>query len=905
MTERLGAGLVAETLGLLMEPLGVDSVVGAAAVEELIHRLAEVARDHGVPDRPTSGSTLRVVEAFTRRREQDRELVARVTDRGGRLPLDQVDDLRALAAQRGLSEHLRSFEGVTVEVLRASLAEVASAERSLAIVLAECRRAEARWPIEFTRSVLDLEVESAAATLRRRASRQAARLRDRVLDHSRPGADRLSNRELADRLDLVLDVVVAREAYESVVLVQPSWWRWLGPQDVRLRVREDRCAALRWAIHARDTGALSVDAVDLLADPGVRAVLVEGLPGEVVTLKPGVNGRLAAGLAAFDDAAAAEAPALHTWWRDHLDALDRVAAAMDALPDDPALRERLDTLVAASLPPFGVDPSRAAYRDIQTRLRATAALRLPPLDYSAYAVESERLVGVIGALGAIERDLHDAVRSLPAPSGPLRVAIVGCTKSGKTTLRKALLREADRDGIGRGAHRTTRETSAFELGSVVYLDTPGLAAKDDDFDAARAREAWEGADAVLWNYADTLREEEAAEFCRILRAGKPMLAVVNVKRRVDDEQSLRAFVRRPDRLFAAVPEHARRIEQVAASVGAGAPTVLPVHAAAAHEALSLADRDLGDQAFVASRLPELEASLRRLLAERSIPLRALRLADHVRGPVVVTHERLLSDLPPIDRRLRNLKEEAPRQREAFGRAVERAGRDAHDRLDATRHLTAERLATELDRLGRGDHARRWSQFLDGLALEQIAVELYDRIDQAAREHERVLPSVGGHDLVDEPLAAVRRPRTSTRRWAKVAARGTAGSLMRAVTTKVKILIAVQAVTGVVKAVSEEVDRANEAGRAWTTMTAAQAETVLNVLFARIGARLTEIVDTATAHAEAHFDGQKADIVRIRDRYDRLNALIPDVVAAFSAIDDVLDQRLCALEAPASLTGASR
>ena len=102
-------------------------------------------------------------------------------------------------------------------------------------------------------------------------------------------------------------------------------------------------------------------------------------------------------------------------------------------------------------------------------LRAEVNARIERTHYSEHATANEYLVGVISVIAALERQLRDASRAMPAARGALVIAIAGRTKSGKTTLRKALTREAGRTGIGRGAHRTTRQTSAFEIGSVTYL----------------------------------------------------------------------------------------------------------------------------------------------------------------------------------------------------------------------------------------------------------------------------------------------------------------------------------------------------------------------------------------------------------------------------------------------------
>ncbi|MEV6615059.1 GTPase [Streptomyces sp. NPDC051051] len=368
----------------------------------------------------------------------------------------------------------------------------------------------------------------------------------------------LQNRDLVTRLEKVRDFVAAEQSYEVFLSVRPEWWRRLGP-DARFGFRSDRRDALLWAIEARDTGAASGSALEMLADNSARAVIEHGiataLVSTAVSLAPPATtsaARLVAGLPAVASRTdISELRALESWYTENVELFDRVAAAMDVRPTEPDLRAALESLVGElALPSGAVDASRSAYRDIQSTLRAEVEARLQRTSYSAHAIENEDLVGAISRIGALERELRDAVQAMPVVRGRLLVAVAGRTKSGKTTLRKALTRDADRTGIGRGAHRTTRKTSAFEIGSVTYLDTPGVAAKDDDLDAQRARAACDTADAVIWNYADTLRDEESAELQRLLLSGKPLLAVVNVKERVDTPDRLQLFAQRPERAFA-------------------------------------------------------------------------------------------------------------------------------------------------------------------------------------------------------------------------------------------------------------------------------------------------------------------------------------------------------------------
>ncbi|WP_351232227.1 GTPase [Streptomyces sp. NPDC002133] len=930
------ASLRAEVLALLLEPLGVDATAGTAALRRLAKGVEAVAQACGCADLPPSGSTLQWISEAVAACVEEQELVRLTTARGRTLTLSEARALRELMRLEGLRPHLQAFEGVSVEALRADLAAVALAERVLPGVLEQCRRADQGWPGEIWRSIFEIDVNRAVTDLRRhrRGSRQAAGARELVLRHSVSAARDLQNRDLVTRLEKVQDFAAAKESYEAVLSGQPKWWRWLGP-DAKFRFRSDRRDALVWAIEARDTGAVSGSSLEMLADSNVRAVIEQGIVTVPVstTASPAAPATSsAARLVTVLPAVASRADisalrALESWYAKDAELFDRVAAAMDMRRTEPDLRAALESLVGELADSLGVvDASRSAYRDIQSTLWAEVKARLQRTSYSAHAMESEHLVGAISRIGTLERELRDAVRAIPAVKGRLLVAIAGRTKSGKTTLRKALTRDADRTGIGRGAHRTTRETSAFELGSVTYLDTPGVAAKDDDLDAQRARAACDSADAVIWNYADTLRDEESAELQRLLLSGKPLLAVVNVKERVDTLDRLQLFVQRQDKAFTSASGHAVRIEQVSKAVEAAPPIVLAVHSAAAHEALSTQDSELGDRAFRASRLPELEQSLAQLLAERAIPLRAVRLAEGVRAPLAAFHDQVIAELPQIGLALGDLERSAAGQRTALLEAFQIAGQSTRDLLEAKRHHAKEQLSDVVPSLGGVDHAQRWGDFITGLELEEFASILEREIEQEIRKRERVVRAreSAAERQDDERLHVRQRPDTTVWRRIAVAAEGAGTTLLdsfaargipkklpadatRGNAAMVAVGYLLDVAVGAAKAVSSEVDRAQQAKHEWTGETVAKAEAKLDELFDRVDARLTRIVDDTTARVGAQFQEQSADISRTRERFEQLRRLQSTVRSALDSIDLVLVRRLLALVGgdPAAIRSARR
>ncbi|MEU8654178.1 GTPase [Streptomyces sp. NPDC048737] len=916
------ASLRAEVLALLLEPLGIDAMAGPASLERLAKDVEAVAQARGCAGLPPSGSTLRRVAEAAAACVEEQELVRLATTLGRTLTPDGAGFLRELMRLEGVRSHLQALEGVPVEALRADLADVAIAERLLPGALEPCRRAEQEWPKEIWRTIREIDVELALTALsRRRGTRQAADTRELVLRHSVSAARDLRNRDLVARLEKVRDFVAAEKSYEAVLSVRPQWWRWLGP-DGRSGFRSDRCDALVWAIKARDTGAVSGSALDMLADDSVRAVIEHGLATAPLSTTASLAApatssaaRLVAGLpAVVARTDISELRAFESWYTKNIELFDRVAAAMDSRRTEPDLREALESLVGElALPSGAVDASRSAYRDIQSTLRAEVEARLQQTSYSAHAIESEDLVGAISHIGVLERELRDAVRTMPAVRGRLLVAIAGRTKSGKTTLRKALTRDADRTGIGRGAHRTTRKTSAFELGSVTYLDTPGVAAKDDDFDAQHARAACDIADVVIWNYADTLRDEESSELQRLLLSGKPLLTVVNVKERVNSPDRLHLFAQRPERAFASAPGHAVRIEQVSRAVGVAPPVVLAVHSGAAHEALSTGDRELGDRALQASRLPELEQSLARLLAERAIPLRAVRLADSVRAPLAAFHDRAVEELPQIGLALGELERSAPSQRDALLEAFRIAGQKTRDRLEAERHRAKERLPDVVRELGGVDHAQRWSDFLTGLDLEELVSSLESEFEQEMRRRERVLRAQAStaERQDDKHLRVQPSPDASIGNLSAAAAKGAATALFNSLAAHgiakklatgastanpavVAVSYALDPLVGAAKAVSSEVDRLRQAKDKWTADTTAAAEAGLDELFNSVEAQLARIVHDAKMQVDDQFEAQSADIRSTRKRFERVRRLRSSVRSALDAIDLVLARRLLAL-----------
>lgn len=163
----------------------------------------------------------------------------------------------------------------------------------------------------------------------------------------------------------------------------------------------------------------------------------------------------------------------------------------------------------------------------------------------------------------------------------LSVAILGRTKAGKSQLVAALTGDLAGLRVGRGRQRTTRISTSHEWTDFTVVDTPGVGALDGDADTERARTAAASADAVIWLYAESLQEEEAAELQDLLRTGVPVVVAFNAKWAVDDPERRELFAELPDLAFRDLSGHLERVRQIARRAGTRTPPFMPVHARAA------------------------------------------------------------------------------------------------------------------------------------------------------------------------------------------------------------------------------------------------------------------------------------------------------------------------------------
>ncbi len=303
---------------------------------------------------------------------------------------------------------------------------------------------------------------------------------------------------------------------------------------------------------------------------------------------------------------------------------------------------------------------------------------------------------------------------LPARQGSPTVAVVGRTRAGKSTLRFVLTGQGE-DGIGRGGQRTTTEIIDYGWEDVALRDTPGVGAKDGAVDTALAASAAVVADLVMWVVtSDGLQQETVNPVRQMIGRGVPLLVVVNHK----EQHELRAG-RSWDREGLLTDREARdrRVSAVTADVVSAPPEIVHVQLDVARWARKRDDRS---DAWVASGLPELEETLRRV-AWRAGESREATRRSHVAAALSVVESSVIGALDNAGAQLLERETELAGQAETtatlrqtwaatMASAVSASTARVQSELDA-----GVRIASETEHRGKATQA--WSQSISTIDAE--------------------------------------------------------------------------------------------------------------------------------------------------------------------------------------------
>lgn len=126
---------------------------------------------------------------------------------------------------------------------------------------------------------------------------------------------------------------------------------------------------------------------------------------------------------------------------------------------------------------------------------------------------------------ALKEDLQGLRENL----SKLSITLFGRTMAGKSTLME-ILTEGDGKSIGKGAQRTTRDIRKYTWNGIEITDVPGIGAFEGEEDELLAFDAASKADLILFLITDDAPQAAEAEcFSRLVKSGKPIICIMNVK----------------------------------------------------------------------------------------------------------------------------------------------------------------------------------------------------------------------------------------------------------------------------------------------------------------------------------------------------------------------------------------
>ena len=154
---------------------------------------------------------------------------------------------------------------------------------------------------------------------------------------------------------------------------------------------------------------------------------------------------------------------------------------------------------------------------------------------------SAQLSSIKQSFEEMPRQLNMDLKALSKSS--FSITLFGRTMAGKSTLME-ILTHGNGMSIGKGAQRTTRDVRTYSYNGMTITDVPGIAAFEGEEDEVVAFEAAKKSDLILFLITDDAPQASEAECLnKILRLGKPVICLVNVKANIDLGINFKMFAR--------------------------------------------------------------------------------------------------------------------------------------------------------------------------------------------------------------------------------------------------------------------------------------------------------------------------------------------------------------------------
>lgn len=228
------------------------------------------------------------------------------------------------------------------------------------------------------------------------------------------------------------------------------------------------------------------------------------------------------------------------------------------------------------------------------------------------------------------------------------ITLFGRTMAGKSTLME-ILRHGDGASIGKGAQRTTRDIRTYEWNGLTITDVPGIGAFEGAEDEALAFNAAKSADLIMFLITDDAPQAiEGDCFSRIVKLGKPVICVMNVKAAVNPERSPKMIERtikgrfdieRLDSIKNQFLQYAKKAGQEWSNI----PFVY-VHLKAAFmsQSVSESNPEFSERLYELSCIDSLKQLLVDCVRENGVFYRTKTFIDIIDNPMIATTETLIN-----------------------------------------------------------------------------------------------------------------------------------------------------------------------------------------------------------------------------------------------------------------------
>lgn len=227
------------------------------------------------------------------------------------------------------------------------------------------------------------------------------------------------------------------------------------------------------------------------------------------------------------------------------------------------------------------------------------------------------------------------------------ITLFGRTMAGKSTLMEILC-HGDGASIGKGAQRTTRDIRTYEWNGLTITDVPGIGAFEGEEDETLAFNAAKSADLILFLITDDAPQAiEGDCFSRIVKLGKPVICVMNVKAAVNPERSPKMIERtitgrfdteRLDSIKKQFLLYAKKAGQEWSSI-----PFAYVHLKAAFMSQTVSETNpvFSERLYELSRIDSLKQLLVDCVRENGVFYRTKTFIDIIDNPMIATIETLI------------------------------------------------------------------------------------------------------------------------------------------------------------------------------------------------------------------------------------------------------------------------